>query len=252
MHPTVETSNEFEASLKKYKEACEYFAASLKGEAECIDLAPGEGFPEALGPFLIEKGSLECLRSGTLVMLYERPDLIFGTLSEKPRFEMRSSALGCRLRRIDFNRDLDALELEQRFARIQAAHTDCLWSLVESSRFEQKSFEPEFLEFEAGDTILHEGDLTDQVMTMLDGEASVQLGGKEVGCIKSGEIFGALSVLTGAPRSASVVARTYCQVHSLKSQDFEYLFKTHSKASLQLVKDMAQIIRSLNEKLVRT
>ncbi|MBA2281949.1 MAG: cyclic nucleotide-binding domain-containing protein [Acidimicrobiia bacterium] len=59
-----------------------------------------------------------------------------------------------------------------------------------------------------GQTLLREGDPGDEVMIVLDGEASVVVGGVLVGSIGPGDCVGEMAVLGNAPRSATVTSAT--------------------------------------------
>ena len=51
---------------------------------------------------------------------------------------------------------------------------------------------------------------------LLKGEVGLVSGGKSIGRVRPGEIFGEMALISDAPRSASAVARTACKVIALR------------------------------------
>jgi len=104
-----------------------------------------------------------------------------------------------------------------------------------------------FLTFKQGDVIIHEGDQSDEVYTMLTGHADVCVKGQKVGNIYNEEIFGAMAAFTNSPRSASVIATEECQVLAVPKGQFVSLIQYHPKTCVSLIESMAAKIKSLNE-----
>ena len=81
------------------------------------------------------------------------------------------------------------------------------------------------LSFERGEVILREGDPGSSLYTLTSGRVRAfrkdTRGGKQLplGDLKEGAFFGELSVLTGAPRTATVVALTRCELLELDRPD---------------------------------
>ncbi len=88
--------------------------------------------------------------------------------------------------------------------------------------------------FEAGTSIICAGDQgNSQVLVPADGGEEVV-----VGNITAGNIFGEMSLLTGAPHSATVRALTGCLVHELRSDDLAPFLK----ARPALLEKLTQIV----------
>lgn len=75
----------------------------------------------------------------------------------------------------------------------------------------------------AGTTLTIEGTLGQQALVMVEGSASVVRNGEHVATIKAGEIVGEIALLTGEPRTATVVADTDATVYALSPRDFASL-----------------------------
>ncbi len=106
-----------------------------------------------------------------------------------------------------------------------------------------------FLRFAAGECILREGTEADYAYTLLKGRAVVSVGDQKVGIVEEGEIFGALAVLNGRARNASVYAKTDCTAMAVPADQFIDLIQAHPETSLRLVKAMARQIEELNRRV---
>jgi len=73
----------------------------------------------------------------------------------------------------------------------------------------------------AGATVIAENDPGAAFYVLVDGEASAQLGGVEVGTLLEGECFGEMAVLTQQPRGASVVATEECTLLRIDGRQIE-------------------------------
>lgn len=108
-----------------------------------------------------------------------------------------------------------------------------------------------FMNFMPGDTIITEGDAAYEVFTILSGKADVFVKGAKVGEILQDEIFGAMAVFTGEPRSATVIAAEPCTILAVPKNEFITLIKSHPGTTLALIENMARNIQALNEKLTQ-
>jgi len=107
-----------------------------------------------------------------------------------------------------------------------------------------------FRKFKAGDVIISEGTAADEVYTVVEGEADVMTNGLKVGELRENEIFGAMALLTDTLRTATVVARKPCFVMVVPNGQFQRLMETRSDICLNLMKNMARQINSLNQKVI--
>jgi CRP-like cAMP-binding protein len=112
------------------------------------------------------------------------------------------------------------------------------------------SLTPVLRVYHAGEVILAQGNSGNSVMTMVEGEAHVEVDGVQVGVVHKDEIFGAIAAITGSERSATVVAASDCLVMELEATQFQALLQTHPALVTRLICDMAKTIKSLNTQLV--
>jgi hypothetical protein len=102
----------------------------------------------------------------------------------------------------------------------------------------------------AQDVIIKQGDLSNEVFTLLEGSLDVLVDGVKVGQIERDEIFGVISALSDTPRSASVVAATDSMVLKLPKGEFIQLMRARPDTVLDLVRSMARALVSSNVKVV--
>jgi len=89
-------------------------------------------------------------------------------------------------------------------------------------------------EVAAGVDIVHEGDPGDQFYLVEDGELVVMHGPAVVNRLKTGDHFGEIALLRGAPRSATVRAVTASRLLRLESGDFLAAVTQHAISSDRL------------------
>jgi len=75
------------------------------------------------------------------------------------------------------------------------------------------------LEFEAGATLVREGDFGYSLFAITSGSAEILKGGEHVGELAPGDVFGEIAVLSGGRRAATVVATTSMRVATLMNRD---------------------------------
>lgn len=125
-----------------------------------------------------------------------------------------------------------------------------MWCLLAQHVAPAPSPHTGFRRYQPGEVIISEGDAAEFVYTLLDGKAEVFAGDIKVGEVGSDEIFGAMAALAGTPRSATVKAATECQVMMVARDEFYLLVNSHPQLFINLLRDMARVIVSLNEKVV--
>ncbi|MGZ4131591.1 MAG: cyclic nucleotide-binding domain-containing protein [Actinomycetota bacterium] len=82
---------------------------------------------------------------------------------------------------------------------------------------------------------------------ILEGQASIHVGGAEVGRFGPGEYFGEMSVIDGKPRSASVVADTDLVTFAIPAWNFERLMEQQPSIMRALLVELSGRIRAIEE-----
>lgn len=106
-----------------------------------------------------------------------------------------------------------------------------------------------FLYFEAGETIINQGEEAECVYTLLEGAADALHDGVKVGEIHAEEMFGAMAVFTGQHRNASVIATEDCSVLAVRKEEFLDLVRYQPQVCVSLIEEMAEKINQLNRQV---
>ncbi|MDH5765080.1 MAG: cyclic nucleotide-binding domain-containing protein [Gammaproteobacteria bacterium] len=115
---------------------------------------------------------------------------------------------------------------------------------------EVTEFNPEIRQYNKDEIIIEEKATDNEVFTLLSGTADAYVSNTRVGEIKTDEIFGAITALTGTPRTARVIATSDCTVLVVPSENFQDLLKTRPGTVNKLIEDMARTIAASNQKIV--
>jgi CRP-like cAMP-binding protein len=120
---------------------------------------------------------------------------------------------------------------------LEAIHQQCSWR-----------------RYKSGESILAYLDQSDDVRFVAEGEVCVTIysaSGKAVSFrnLGQGSIFGEYAAIDGAPRSASVEARSACLIASMTAPTFRKLLKTESVVAQALIGDLVRNIRSLTKRV---
>jgi len=75
--------------------------------------------------------------------------------------------------------------------------------------------------FQPDDLVIREGDIGREMYLISRGEVEViDASGKVVATLGEGDFFGEISLLTSAPRNATIRAKSYCDLFMLDKADF--------------------------------
>jgi CRP-like cAMP-binding protein len=79
-----------------------------------------------------------------------------------------------------------------------------------------------------------------------DGEASVSIDGRALATLGRGDFFGEISVLTGQPPAADVMATTLLRCFTLPGPEVEPFLLEHPTVMLRMLQDEARRLRIAN------
>jgi CRP/FNR family transcriptional regulator, cyclic AMP receptor protein len=106
------------------------------------------------------------------------------------------------------------------------------------------------LDVEAGSVLTKESDVGKEAFLILTGTARCSVGDVQVAVLGPGELFGEMSLLDGAPRSATVVAQQDMRVTNFDRGEFVRLVEVSPKIALKLLAAMATRLRAVDQGFV--
>jgi CRP-like cAMP-binding protein len=98
----------------------------------------------------------------------------------------------------------------------------------------------------AGATLVTQGQPGTDAFVLLQGTCRVLRNGRRVGKVEPGSVIGELSMLTRAPRNASVVAQTPLEVAVLSRRDFLALLDKSPSITRKLLDRLATRVQELD------
>jgi CRP-like cAMP-binding protein len=98
-----------------------------------------------------------------------------------------------------------------------------------------------------GSVLVREGDPGDSFCVLLDGRARVEREGIKAHELESGDWFGELALIDGAPRAATITAQAETTVARLSRSAFQKLLKDEPRIALGLTTSLVALIRELQQ-----
>lgn len=109
--------------------------------------------------------------------------------------------------------------------------------------------EPTIRNFHADDCIMQQGQMAEEIFTLVEGNADIVIDGETVAYLETEDVFGVVSALTMMPSPASVVARSHCLVLSLNKDHFIDLIQGRPATIHRLIEDFASVIARTTSRL---
>ncbi len=238
--------------LDRYHQLCKQIKIP---EGSPIPLLPGKNCHD------LPAGQLIQIRYGVLDVLYnERIALILqpGDLFQIPDLadwpiKLRSEDSG-QLRLLSdnaINRALEETEFSRQYTQILACQTQAL--LLAFAAANRHGMRPTagFRRQRAGTVLVNAGAVSEEVFTLMRGEARVEVQGVIVGKVHEGEIFGVLSALADSPHATSIIAETDVTVMSVPSHEFTQLIQAQPETFMRLLRTLSRQIDELNSRLLQ-
>lgn len=95
----------------------------------------------------------------------------------------------------------------------------------------------------AGSVLAREGEIGQEFVYVLEGEARVETGGSEVRRLGPGSFFGEIALLDGKPRTATVTADTDMKVLVVQSQYFNKVLERAPQLQMEIIRALCRYIR---------
>ena len=120
--------------------------------------------------------------------------------------------------------------------------------------------------YSAGDVIIKEGDIGNEMYIFESGKVKItrkltlRVAGrwgeaeKAMDVLDSNQVsfFGEMSLVTGAPRSATITAITDCVLYTLTKKDLEDIAKRYPEIGYKIMKEVATVLAKRVQKLNNT
>jgi CRP-like cAMP-binding protein len=101
--------------------------------------------------------------------------------------------------------------------------------------------------YAAGDVIFAEGDKGDAMFVVRTGEVTIERGGRVMETLSGGGVFGEMALIDGSPRSATVRAKTDCEVAPINEKTFLFLVHETPFFAIAVMRTLADRLRRMDE-----
>jgi CRP-like cAMP-binding protein len=90
-----------------------------------------------------------------------------------------------------------------------------------------------------GKELMREGDRGREFFVLLDGNATVQQGGRKVNSLGPGDFFGEIALVSRSPRTATVTTTTPARLLVITASSFKSLLEHQPKIQLRVLEALA-------------
>ena len=101
--------------------------------------------------------------------------------------------------------------------------------------------------YAAGEVIFAEGDRGDAMFVVRTGEVTIERGGRVMETLSGGGVFGEMALIDGSPRSATVRAKTDCEVAPINEKTFLFLVHETPFFAIAVMRTLADRLRRMVE-----
>jgi CRP/FNR family cyclic AMP-dependent transcriptional regulator len=98
---------------------------------------------------------------------------------------------------------------------------------------------------ESGEVVFEKGEPGDRMFLIKEGQVEVRSGNHVTYTLQPGEIFGEMALISNEPRSATVVAKTRCELLPVDEERFLFLVQQTPYFSLHVMSVLAKRLRNL-------
>jgi len=101
--------------------------------------------------------------------------------------------------------------------------------------------------YAAGDVIFAEGDKGDTMYVVRTGEVTIEHSGRVMETLGGGGIFGEMALIDGSARSATVRAKTDCEVAPINEKTFLFLVHETPFFAIAVMRTLADRLRRMDQ-----
>ena len=124
-----------------------------------------------------------------------------------------------------------------------------LFGELSESELEDVARRAKEVRFDPGRQIVTEGEAGVGFHIIVEGEATVAAGGRDVGKLQAGDYFGEISLVDRGPRSATVTATSPVRTLSIISWDFLPLIERNPSLATKLLVRLCRRLRAAERSL---
>jgi CRP-like cAMP-binding protein len=260
MITNIQSTPEFDTMNARLKDLADELMDGIRADDENILLEQGSVLsgPAKTGQesfYLLTEGNVPAMIDERILFYYEAGELIglesaggVGSPLARCEFAVRANIYEASATLKKIRKDADRFALLMEYMAVQTA---CLHQLLASSLTSSKRPHFQMRAFNPGENIISQGDTDTDVYSMISGKANVMVDGRKVGEIGDNEIFGEMSRLTGAPRSATVQAATPCEVMVFGGEDFVNLADSNPAALKDIARNLSERLAHLNKEIAK-
>jgi CRP-like cAMP-binding protein len=135
--------------------------------------------------------------------------------------------------------------------KIQALGRAPLFEHLSKKELQELATVADDMEVEAGRVLVREGDTGREFFVLMDGEVSVERGGKDLGNLGAGDFIGEIAILEEIPRTATVTAASHLRFFVLTAQAFRSVVESYPDVGAKVMRALARRLYDLaSEKAV--
>jgi len=102
------------------------------------------------------------------------------------------------------------------------------------------------LELAPGDFLFQEGDTSEKMYVLLEGEIEIFLGDFMLETAEPDMVIGEMALIDDGPRTANAVAKTACRLAEIDRRRFYFLVQQHPHFATHVMKTLADRLRDMN------
>ena len=103
--------------------------------------------------------------------------------------------------------------------------------------------------FPAGEIIFDQGDASDRMFVILEGQVEVKIGDHVLDILGPGDTLGEMALVDNQPRSASAVAKTECRVAPVDEKRFLFMVQNTPFFALHMLRVLTQRLRTMDNRV---
>lgn len=127
-----------------------------------------------------------------------------------------------------------------RIGKTEAIRTVPLFSRLSKSELAQVAGLADEVDIPEGRTLMREGDRGREFIVLLEGEAEVIKGGKQLRTLRAGDFLGEIALVARVPRTATVTAKTDLRALVITDQGFRSLMASTPQIQSKVLEAFAE------------